>query len=90
MLRKFNNPDAMVAALKTGELDAAEDIPGAAFDQLERTRHPQTVEGYQGAMSEVAINGGDGLKKPHPALLDPRSARRSATRSTRRRSSTAC
>src|SRR3954453_6025845 len=27
ILRKFNNPDAMVAALKTGELDAAEHIP---------------------------------------------------------------
>ncbi len=72
ILRKFNNPDAMVAALKTGELDAAEDIPGAAFDQLEKNDKIQTIEGNQGAMSEIAINGGDGLKKPHPALLDPR------------------
>jgi peptide/nickel transport system substrate-binding protein len=72
VLRKFNNPDAMVAALKTGELDAAQDIPGAAFDQLAKDDNIQTVEGYQGAMSEVAINGGDGLKKPHPALLDVR------------------
>jgi peptide/nickel transport system substrate-binding protein len=72
VLRKFNNPDAMVAALKTGELDAAEDIPGAAFDQLESEDNIQTVEGNQGAMSEIAINGGDGLKKPHPALLDLR------------------
>jgi peptide/nickel transport system substrate-binding protein len=71
ILKKFNNPDAMVAALKTGELDAAEDIPGAAFDQLEKNDKIQTIEGNQGAMSEVAINGGDGLKKPHPALLDP-------------------
>jgi peptide/nickel transport system substrate-binding protein len=29
------------------------------------------LQGYQGAMTELAINGGDGLKKPHPALLDP-------------------
>jgi peptide/nickel transport system substrate-binding protein len=70
VLRKYNNPDAMVAALKTGELDAAQDIPGAAFDQLENDENIQTVEGNQGSMSEVAINGGDGLKKPHPALLD--------------------
>ena len=70
VLRKFNNPDAMVAALKTGELDAAQDIPGAAFDQLESDDSLQTVEGNQGSMTEVAINGGDGLKKPHPALLD--------------------
>ena len=56
-----------------------------------RTTNIETVEGYQGAMSEIAINGGDGLKKPHPALLDPKvrtGDRR--TRSTRRRSSTAC
>ena len=70
VLRKFNNPDAMVAALKTGELDAAQDIPGAAFDQLAEDDNIETVEGYQGSMTEVGINGGDGLKKPHPALLD--------------------
>jgi peptide/nickel transport system substrate-binding protein len=72
VLRKFNNPDAEVAALKTGELDAAQDLPGAAFDQLADDPNIQTVEGYQGSMTEVAINGGDGLNKPHPALLDPR------------------
>jgi peptide/nickel transport system substrate-binding protein len=70
VLRKFNNPDAMVAALRTGELDAAQDIPGSAFNELKKDDNIQTVEGYQGAMSEVAINGGDGLGKPHPALLD--------------------
>ena len=36
VLRNFNNPDAMVAALKTGEIDAAEDVPGTAFHQLEK------------------------------------------------------
>src|SRR4051794_20141428 len=72
VLRKFNNPDTMVAALKTGEIDAAEDIPGAAFDQLAKDDKIQTIEGNQGAMSEIAVNGGDGLKKPHPALLDPK------------------
>ena len=35
VLRKYNNPDAMVAALKTGELDAAEDHP---LEQLPRAR----------------------------------------------------
>jgi peptide/nickel transport system substrate-binding protein len=71
VLRKFNNPDAMVAALKTGELDAAEGIPGNAYKQLEKDPNIETVEGYQGSFAEVAINGGDGLKDPHPALLDP-------------------
>jgi peptide/nickel transport system substrate-binding protein len=72
VLRFFNNPDAMVAALKSGELDAAEDVPGAAFHQLEKDKNIQTIQGFQGAMNEFAVNGGDGLKKPHPALLDPR------------------
>jgi peptide/nickel transport system substrate-binding protein len=72
VLRKFNNPDAMVAALKTGELDAAEDIASSGFHELETDPNIVTVEGYQGAMGEIAINGGDGLKKPHPALLDPK------------------
>jgi len=72
VLRKFNNPDAMVAALKRGEIDAAEDVPGTAFHQLEKDKSIVTVEGNQGAMNELAINGGDGLKKPHPALLDLR------------------
>jgi peptide/nickel transport system substrate-binding protein len=70
VLRKFNNPDAMVGALKTGELDAAWDIPGAAFNQLKNEENIVTNEGYQGGFAEVAINGGDGLKEPHPALLD--------------------
>jgi peptide/nickel transport system substrate-binding protein len=72
VLRKFNNPDAMVAAIKTGELDAAEDLPTSGFNNLKQDENIVTVDGYQGAMGEIAINGGDGLKKPHPALLDPK------------------
>ena len=73
VLRKFNNPDAMVAALKTGELDAAESLPSTGFLELQKndTDNIETVEGYQGSTGEIALNGGDGLKKPHPALLDP-------------------
>jgi peptide/nickel transport system substrate-binding protein len=71
VLRKFNNPDAMVAALKTGELDAAQELPPEGFKQLRKDENIVTVEAYQGGMTEVAVNGGDGLKKPHPALADP-------------------
>jgi peptide/nickel transport system substrate-binding protein len=70
VIRFFDNPDAMVAALKRGEVDAAEDVPGTAFKQLQKDPNMVTVQGYQGAMTEFAINGGAGLKKPHPALLD--------------------
>jgi peptide/nickel transport system substrate-binding protein len=72
VLRVFDNPDAMVAALKRGEIDAAEDVPGTAFHQLEKDPKFVAVQGNQGAMEEFAINGGAGLKKPHPALLDLR------------------
>jgi peptide/nickel transport system substrate-binding protein len=72
VLRKFNNPDAMVAALTTGELDAAFDVRASGFKQLQKDSNIVTIEGYQGSMDEIAINGGDGLKKPHPALLDPK------------------
>jgi len=72
ILRGFDNPDAMVAALKRGEIDAAEDVPATAFKQFEKDPSIQTVQGYQGAMNEVAINGGAGLKKPNAALLDLR------------------
>src|SRR3954451_22939217 len=72
VLRNFDNPDAMVAAIKRGEIDAAEDVPGTAFHQLEKDPNIVTVQGNQGAMEELAINGGAGLKKPHPALADLR------------------
>jgi peptide/nickel transport system substrate-binding protein len=72
IIRQFRNPDAMVAALKSGELDAAEDVPGPSFHQLEKDSSIQTVQGFQGAMEELAINGGSGLAKPNPALRDPR------------------
>jgi peptide/nickel transport system substrate-binding protein len=70
--RLFNNRDAMVAALKQGEIDAAHDVPSNAFKDLESTEGIVTVQGQQGGFNELAINAGDGLAKPHPALLDLR------------------
>jgi peptide/nickel transport system substrate-binding protein len=72
VFRNFNNPDAMVAALKKGELDVAHGVPGAAFHELAATRGIVAIEGQQGGFDEIAINGGAGLAKPHPALLDRR------------------
>jgi peptide/nickel transport system substrate-binding protein len=71
VIRNFNNADAMVAALRRGEIDAAHSVPGAAFDRLEGADGIEVVEGNQGAFNEFALNGGDGLKKGHPALSDP-------------------
>jgi peptide/nickel transport system substrate-binding protein len=72
VFRKFNNGDAMVAALRRGQLDAVEDVPSGAFLQLRNAKNIETVQGQQGSFDELGMNGGAGLKKPHPALLDRR------------------
>jgi peptide/nickel transport system substrate-binding protein len=72
VFRRFNNADALVAALERGELDAAHDVPSGGFKRLQQKKDFVTIQGEQGGFDEVAINGGAGLKKPHPALLDIR------------------
>jgi peptide/nickel transport system substrate-binding protein len=72
VFRIFNNADAMVAALENGEIDAAFDIPSSSYERLSQAEGIVAIQGQQGNVDEIAINGGDGLKKPHPALLDLR------------------
>jgi peptide/nickel transport system substrate-binding protein len=72
VFRLFNNADAMVAALKKGEIDAAHQVPSSSYQDLRSTAGIVALNGQQGGFTELAINGGDGLKKPHPALLDPK------------------
>jgi peptide/nickel transport system substrate-binding protein len=72
VFRKFNNGDAMVAALRKGQLDAVHLVPSNAFLQLRKEDGIATIEGQQGGFNELGMNGGAGLKKPHPALLDRR------------------
>ena len=88
----FNNADAMVAALKRGEIDFVQDVPDGAFLNLQKDPDFVTRPGpARAASTSSRINGGDGLKKAAPgAAATRRCARRSRTRSTRRRSSTAC
>jgi peptide/nickel transport system substrate-binding protein len=66
--RLFNNADAMVAALEKGEIDAAHDVPSESFAKLEKTDGIVAVNGEQGGFTEIALNGGMGLKKGNPAL----------------------
>lgn len=70
IFRIFNNSDAMVAALERGEIDAAHNIPSNAYARLDAAEGIVAVQGEQGGFDEIALNGGDGLKEPHPALLD--------------------
>lgn len=77
VFRLFNNGDAMVAALKQGEIDAAHGVPAQAFKDLESTEGIVTVVGEQGGFTELSVNGGrpegqrvDGIDNGHPALSD--------------------
>jgi peptide/nickel transport system substrate-binding protein len=72
VFRKFNNGDAMVSALRRGQLDAVQEVPSGAFLQLQKQPGIATIQGQQGSFNELGMNGGAGLKKPHPALLDHR------------------
>jgi peptide/nickel transport system substrate-binding protein len=71
IFRLFENPDAMVAALQQGELDAIHGFPAGSWDTLEADPNIEVLAAQQGGFDEIAINGGalpDG--QPHPALLD--------------------
>ncbi|HEY4606389.1 MAG TPA: ABC transporter substrate-binding protein, partial [Acidimicrobiia bacterium] len=66
----FENPDAMVAALQQGQLDAIHGFPASSADALEADPDIEIVAGQQGGFDEIAINGGAVEGQPHPALLD--------------------
>lgn len=66
----FSNPDAMVAALQRGEIDAAHGIPASSIESLEGDDAIEVVSGIQGGFDEIALNGGAAEGQPHPALLD--------------------
>jgi peptide/nickel transport system substrate-binding protein len=71
VFRIFTNADAMVAALKQGEIDAAHQVPSASFESLGTTDGIEAVFGNQGGLTELAMNGmAGGLGDGHPALLD--------------------
>jgi peptide/nickel transport system substrate-binding protein len=70
IFRLFENPDAMVAALQQGEIDAAQGVPASSWDALEADDAIEVIAGQQGGFDQIAINGGAAEGQPHPALLD--------------------
>ena len=80
IFRVFRNADAMVAALKSGEIDAAHDVPAATFPQLATTEGIVGIEGEQGGFDYLVLNSyadkpprdTSKFDAPHPALLDLR------------------
>ena len=71
IFRVYTNPDALIAALRAGEIDATGDIPANQFDLLKNESDITVVAGNQGGFTELSINGGDGLGDFHPAIADP-------------------
>ena len=80
IFRVFRNADAMVAALKSGEIDAAHNVPAATFPDLATTEGIVGIEGEQGGFDYLVLNSYAGkpprdeskFAEPHPALLDLR------------------
>lgn len=70
IFRYFSNPDAMVAALQRGEIDAAQGLPASSVSQLEGEENIEVVVGFQGGFDEIAFNAGAVEGQPHPAVLD--------------------
>lgn len=70
VVQVFTNPDAMVAALQQGEIDAAGNVPAASMEALDADPDIVAITGLQGGFDEIAINGGQAEGQPHPALLD--------------------
>ena len=79
VFRVFRNADAMVAALRSGELDAAHNVPASSFPDLETEEGIVAVAGEQGGFDYLVLNSYDGepprneeaFDAPHPALTDP-------------------
>jgi peptide/nickel transport system substrate-binding protein len=71
VFRVFTEGSAMVAALKSGEIDFVHDVPSQEFDGLKSEKDIATVVGQQGGFAELAMNGMEGkIGDGHPALQD--------------------
>jgi peptide/nickel transport system substrate-binding protein len=74
----YQADDPMVQALKTGEIDFAEDVPALQLEALEGEDGIETVLGSSPGFEEIAFNTGsvdldtgEPIGDPNPAVLDP-------------------
>ena len=78
VFRVFRNADAMVAALRSGEIDAAHNVPASTFPDLEGEEDIVPVAGEQGGFDYLVLNmydnrpprDTDAFDAPHPAMTD--------------------
>jgi peptide/nickel transport system substrate-binding protein len=78
VFRVFNNADAMIQALRKGEIDFADELDAAPFNALKGVEGITTVAADYSGFNELAFNTGAALDtgEPigdgHPALKDKR------------------
>jgi peptide/nickel transport system substrate-binding protein len=75
IFRTFETAEAQYNALKAGDLDAVDDVPGKIFAKVMAGEEPNItgIAGNQGSFSELAMNSGcpTGIGDGHVALKDP-------------------
>jgi peptide/nickel transport system substrate-binding protein len=75
IFQTFDNADAMVQALKVGDVDVVLDVPNSAFDTLKGVKNIQLVDQPGRGLAELIINtvpaDNDPAPNFNPALKDP-------------------
>jgi peptide/nickel transport system substrate-binding protein len=75
IFQKFDNADAMIQAIKVGEIDVINEVPATAFETLKTYENVQAVEENGRYFNELIINSADPANDPapqrNPALDDP-------------------
>ena len=75
IFQTFDNADAMVQALKVGDVDVVLDVPNSAFDTLKGVENIQLVDQPGRGLAELIINtvpaDNDPAPNFNPALEDP-------------------
>ena len=67
----FANPDAMLAALKSGDIDYTDMVPFTVADQLGKSGDIQLVKGEGSEVRDFGFNSNP-KKRKHRELLDPK------------------
>jgi peptide/nickel transport system substrate-binding protein len=71
--RVFDNDEAMVGALKNGEIDASSEVPTNLYKSVKATPGMTAVAADDGSFNMLTINTGSGpVGNGHPALQDKR------------------
>ncbi len=75
IFQKFDNADAMIQALKVGDIDVISEVPATAFETVKGYENVKTVEEQASYFNELVVNSvaatNDPAPKRNPALEDP-------------------